>query len=181
MEKNLSLLLFLGLLPSTQAATLPVQKVEFVAKTNLSAVSVKGKNASNLSAEVEIQKNEISKFQTQLDVKNLETGLSLRDEHMREKIFKTADGQLPEIRFTLLSPFPLSGAETFANASLSMHGKDGTFKPLCKATQKDGEVSLECAGEVKLTDFGITPPSHMGVTVQDSVTLRVSTVGKMSP
>ncbi|MDQ6700264.1 MAG: hypothetical protein M3Z36_08765 [Acidobacteriota bacterium] len=75
----------------------------FEVATNMPGIEVKGKSGA-LSARVEISKDRNGLRLEQIDalvpVKSLATGMKVRDEHMRIYIFKTTDGQEPDLHFS---------------------------------------------------------------------------------
>src|SRR5690349_10713871 len=70
----------------------------FVANTNVPAVSIKGKSTA-MKAEVSASRSDqgmvIEHIEAIVPVKTLQTGMGVRDEHMRKYIFTTPDGQTP--------------------------------------------------------------------------------------
>ena len=74
----------------------------FLATTNVPGVDVKGKSSA-LTAQASVSRQEtkltVQSIEASLPPASLGTGMKLRDEHMRKYVFKTADGQEPEIRF----------------------------------------------------------------------------------
>jgi hypothetical protein len=74
----------------------------FDAATNLPAVVIHGKSVA-LEGRAHIRRNAdallIEGLEATVPVESLNTGIELRDEHMRRYVFATADGQLPKARF----------------------------------------------------------------------------------
>ena len=77
--------------------------VSFEVATNVPALRVHGKSSS-VTARARIASGPNGFVLEQIDatvpVRSLDTGLSLRDEHMRKYIFTTADGQVPDVHFS---------------------------------------------------------------------------------
>src|SRR5262245_34527019 len=71
--------------------------------TNIPAISIHGKSTA-LVGRARIQQTAdglvIEDLQAVVPVRTLNTGLGLRDEHMRKYVFTTADGGLPDLRFS---------------------------------------------------------------------------------
>src|SRR5689334_3807708 len=74
----------------------------FQVGTNMPGLFVKGKSDA-LQARVQIRRSAdgltLEHIEAQLPVKTLATGIALRDQHMREHVFTTSDGQVPDMKF----------------------------------------------------------------------------------
>lgn len=155
--------------------------VKFTAVTNLSAISVHGQ-ATTLSATAAIRKtdkgSEISGVHAMIDPKSLSTGMSLRDHHMRQRVFATTASELPQLEFTsntINCPELTEGKDVPCDASgtMKVRGVDRPFTwPLKirfdgKAYRVNGDTT------VKLSAFGIEPPCQLGVCVSDGVQVRI--------
>lgn len=96
-------------------------------------------------------------------LKNLKTGMSLRDKHAQEKYLETE--KFPEAILT-----KASGKGGKGSGMLKIKGIEkqvsGTYKI-------DGKF-LKAEFPIKLSDYGITGVKYMGVGVDDEVNLRVS-------
>lgn len=93
-------------------------------------------------------------------IQSLETGLSLRDRHMRDNYFEAT--KYPQAVLT------------------EAEGKDGTFKGRLQVHGVQKEVQgtysiqserLEATFKCRLSDFRIKQASYMGVGVEDEVTV----------
>lgn len=148
--KALGLILLLICLGETQAATF--KETTFKAITNVSGVSITG----------EIKKVSGSLKSFEIPLKLLKTGVSLRDKHMRDKIFKN-EPILFTGKVVCESKCYLRGSLTIAN------------------TTKELSIGLETSGNkykvshvVKLSEYNIEAPSFMGVEVRDEVTISTT-------
>lgn len=124
----------------------------FVAKSD--AIKVEGhatKSGDNVSA-----KN------ITLDLNTLKTGISLRDNHMRDKYFEAA--KHPKAVLT------------------EANGRDGKFQGelVIRGVKKQIAGTYEMKGSkfhgkfpAKLSDFAIAPANYMGVGVEDEVEVEV--------
>src|SRR5215470_3821683 len=74
----------------------------FQVGTNMPGLLVKGKSEV-VQARVQIRRSSdgltLDHVSAQLPVKTLATGIALRDQHMREHVFSTPDGQVPDVKF----------------------------------------------------------------------------------
>jgi len=88
----------------TEQATIAVQggTATFIAKTNVPAVSIKGKSTA-MVAKLTLRRSEagveLEHIDAGLPVKTLLTGMGMRDEHMHKYIFTAAGGQVPDLHF----------------------------------------------------------------------------------
>jgi polyisoprenoid-binding protein YceI len=151
-------------------------RANFVATTNVFAVDVHGK-ASGIQITGDLENTSdavvVRNVEAIVPVKALSTGMSLRDDHMRKKIFKTADGQLPDLKFVVEEArCPRSPGSEFECNVTGNFILRGVAKPLTIALKiRDQKSKLQVAGKamLKLTSFGIEPPEQLRVRVQDDV------------
>jgi polyisoprenoid-binding protein YceI len=107
-------------------------------------------------------------------LKDLETGISLRDSHMREKYLEV--DKFPEATLAIAGDqvkWPEDGksSEGSAKGSFSVHGvsKEITFK--YKITNSGGTYAVEGEAPVNFKDHGVNVPSYMGITVKPDITI----------
>ncbi len=107
-----------------------------------------------------------------VSLKDLETGISLRDSHMREKYLEVE--KFPDA--TLVVPvdqvkWPEDGksSEGSAKGTFSVHGvsKEVTFK--YKAVASGDTYAIEGEAPVNFKDHGVSVPSYMGITVKPDI------------
>jgi polyisoprenoid-binding protein YceI len=107
---------------------------------------------------------------------NLKTGISLRDQHMREKYLQVAkfpNAELSVARGSIKFPVSASEASADAQGTMKIHGvsKPVTFHYSAK---KDGaKLSVSGSVRVNVKDFGIDIPSYLGVTVNPDIGIAV--------
>lgn len=165
----------------TEPMTVAVQNgtATFIANTNISAVSVKGKSTA-LEAKATLRRNaeglHVEHIDARLQVKTLVTGMNLRDEHMRKYIFTTTDGQVPDLRFEGANadcPAAQREAACPVTGVLTIRGIARPFTIPLKV-REDG-AGFKVAGDavVKLSAYGIEQPSQFGVTTTDDVHLHL--------
>jgi len=105
--------------------------------------------------------------------------MKIRDDHLYDKVFKTADGAMPAIvlradRFEAKLNPKSSKWEGTLEAQVTMHG---VTKPVSfhASLEKKGNAALVSAeGSVKTSDFGVAKISYSGATVDDKVAISVS-------
>jgi polyisoprenoid-binding protein YceI len=120
------------------------------------------------------------------DLNSLETGISLRNKHMKEKYLKT--GEHPK---AVLHLDPVAGLSAWNSSSdlrnvpftgmLSLSGSTKSVSGTVSVTPASGKSLVEARFELKLTDFGIELPSFAGVTVADRVQVQVRMQDVVSP
>jgi polyisoprenoid-binding protein YceI len=107
---------------------------------------------------------------------NLTTGISLRDHHMKDKYLEV--GRFPEATLTIVRSqlkVPAKGETAAADlsGSLTLHGQTKPVSVHYDA-RNDGPVSVNGRFHLVMTDFGITVPSYLGVTVKPDVDVTAS-------
>jgi polyisoprenoid-binding protein YceI len=156
----------------------------FDAATNVSAIGIHGKSAA-LEGRATVRDDangfQIQQLEASVPVKTLNTGMGLRDEHMRKHVFTTADGQLPDLRFSAQTS-TCSGSDKQATCELkgelAMRGTAKPFTITLKVTRESGSFRAIGDGVVKLSTYGIPAPSQLGVTVADDVKLHLDFVAR---
>jgi polyisoprenoid-binding protein YceI len=163
---------------------------EFEAPTNVPAVSVKGKSTSvqgRVTVSHETDGIVLEHIEAWTPVKTLETGMAVRNEHMRKHVFTTPDGQAPDLRFESgKASCPARGGQEYicqVAGDLSIHGVARPFTIQLKVRQAGGPGAFKAAGEavVKLSDYDIPQPTQFGVKVLNEVKLRFEFSGKPRP
>jgi polyisoprenoid-binding protein YceI len=120
-----------------------------------------------------------------LPVESLETGMGLRDEHMRRYIFTTADGKTPDLHFkadtAACKPAGAGQATCTLSGPMEIRGTERPFSIDLKVS-KTGE-SFRAAGDatLKLSTWGIERPSQFGVRTDDDVRLHLEFVARRAP
>ena len=162
--------------------------ISFQVATNLPAIRVHG-TSNQLQAHARLRnpgdRLVLADVDATVPVMSLSTGLALRDEHMRTYIFKTPDGSLPDVRLVAAGVEcpPLGGraqTECPVAGELAIRGTSRPFSmTLVVRPQND---TYRAAGDavVKLSDYGITPPSQLGVTTRDDVKLHLEFTAKIA-
>jgi polyisoprenoid-binding protein YceI len=153
--------------------------VSFEVGTNVPALRVHGKSGA-LAARARFGAGPegivLEQIDARVPVKSLETGLGLRDDHMRKYIFTTADGQMPDVRFSGDRAECLTtGRRTTCTVNGTLVIRD-TSKPftMLLTINEDKDV-LRALGEgiVRLSSYGIDQPSQLGVRTTDEVRLKL--------
>jgi polyisoprenoid-binding protein YceI len=110
-------------------------------------------------------------------VGSFDTGIELRNRHMREKYLETE--KYPNAVLTVARSaiqFPADGADTAGSAAgtLNLHGQARPITVSYKAHRAGDTYAVTGSARVKMTDYGIAAPSYLGVTVKPDIDVAVS-------
>lgn len=109
-------------------------------------------------------------------LKNLSTGISLRDKHMKEKYLQV--GQFPNAELTVgrsSLKIPADGTESTGDTSgtMKLHGKTKNVSFHYSAKRSGAQMQVNGTVRVNMNDFGIEVPSYLGVTVKPDIDIAV--------
>ena len=116
-----------------------------------------------------------------VDLRTLDTGIGLRNEHLRNEYLEVGHGEgferavLSEIRLGDVDPETFSGRTAFT-ASFLLHGARRTVTGHAEIHRDGSSVRVEATFPVTLPDYGIAKPRYLGVGVKDEVEVKVSLV-----
>lgn len=112
------------------------------------------------------------------------SGNLIRDANARRSVFET--GRYPDIvltgeRFVATSTRLQDGQSVSGTltGTLNMHGVEQTLRIPIELTRNGNRIAVESDFSVLLSDFEMTRPSFLGVTVDDEVQLSVTVVGEL--
>lgn len=161
-------------------------ETSFVVETTVPGVTVEGKSSAfnQLQADIEDgpQGLALKNIKAQILAKTLKTGIDVRDEHMQKLIFEPLKNKdNTDINIVLeakqINCLP-DGTDSYSckgEATINIGKASATIDDLLIKLTKD--ASSKYQGQVKLQlgleKLGITPPSYMGVTVEDQVEVLV--------
>jgi polyisoprenoid-binding protein YceI len=161
----------------------------FEAPTNMPGVEVKGKSNA-LSAHVDMTRENntlvLQQIKATLPVKSLATGMKVRDEHMRKYIFTTADGKEPDLQFTaepVTCPEAVHEFTCSISGTFSMRGVARPISMQLHVKEQGGSApAFRATGDaiVKLSDYGIDPPSQFGVKPSNEVKFHLDFTAKQT-
>jgi polyisoprenoid-binding protein YceI len=166
-----------------QAAPTEVRggSVTFDVATNVFAISVHGESKA-LQGKVQVREGaeglRLEQLEAVVPVDSLNTGMKLRDGHMRKYIFQTPEGQVPDVRFTAehaeCSPARPSGQSTcMVSGALAIRGTPRPFVIELSVTKDHDLFRVRGDGIVRLSTYGIERPSQLGVQTADVVKLHL--------
>lgn len=166
-------------------------RVEFLAVGKPSAIKIRG-NGGSVRGVIGVSDSSVSGT-VDFDLESLDTGIGLRNSHMKEKYLQT--GQFPKAVLNLgrvalptgWTREPSKHEQVDFEGVLSLHGVE---RPLTGKLDlhHDGKLVDGAARfKVKISDFGIEVPSYAGITVADEVEVQThfksaldSTAGSMN-
>jgi len=120
-----------------------------------------------------------------VDLATLDTGIGLRNEHLRNKYLEVGRGPaynravLSDIRLGDGDPRSVQGKTHFTGTFL-LHGTKGKVAGPATVRQEGKTVRVEASFPVTVSAFGIEKPQYLGVGVKDQVTVNVSLVAEPS-
>lgn len=181
---------------NASAAVFEIQKdtseVEFLAVGKPSMLKIKGKGAKP-EGKITIDGKGVSAGEVKIDLNEFDTGMSLRNQHMKEKYLHTGEADKRYSTFKInkigITNEMITKGGKFEDVpiegTLNLHGVDKPF--VSKATVEIGGKSfVEIGGKsfdvltklkLKLSDFKIDIPSYLGVTVAEDVDVDVKLKG----
>jgi polyisoprenoid-binding protein YceI len=107
-------------------------------------------------------------------IKDLETGIGLRNRHMAEDL---ESEKYPDIKLNLPNEAlkALTDGKTLegdGKGSMTLHGKTKDIAFKYKATCAAGSCDIDANGTISLADFDVKVRSYMGITVKPDVSIR---------
>lgn len=173
--KSLTLCLLLLISSSAFATTTfdfkpEVGKVEFKTKgwPNLVTIKGKGNGATGTLTETDGKVSGTLTF----DLTSLNTGIDLRDDHMKNKYLQVNEHPTAKLTLTDVSvPKGLDGDFKFTG-TLELHGQKKAVSGKAELDKDDNQIEIEAEIPIKLGDFNIDIPSYKGITVAEKVTIQ---------
>lgn len=175
MRKLALLILLLG--TSAGAETMGVQggDVKFTAVAKPGFLKIRGESKDKAPTGQLEFKDEGVKGAFAFDLRSLETGIDMRNEHMKEKYLEV--GKFPTATFALdsvaakASDLDKDLNKTFSG-QLTLHGETKPVSGDFAYSAKERKIVAKFP--IKVSDFKIDVPKYLGVTVGESVDVEVS-------
>jgi len=114
-----------------------------------------------------------------VDLRTLDTGISLRNDHLREKYLEVDKGPgygeavLSEIDLTGLSANAQEGKGSFTGV-LMLHGVKKTVGGPAEVRRSGPAFRVKASFPVNLSDYNIPEPRYLGVGVRNTVQVEVT-------
>jgi YceI-like domain len=115
----------------------------------------------------------------EVDLATLDSGIALRDEHMRDTYLEVGRGEgygkavLAEIRLGDVDPRTFEGPTSFTGVLL-LHGTRHPISGAARVRRDGSGARVEATFSVKVSDYAIPKPQYLGVGVKNEVQLKVS-------
>lgn len=150
--------------------------VEFFAVGKPSFLKING-TGGKLNGNLELDNNKVKgRFLVKMDA--FTTGVSLRDQHMKEKYLETgkyAEAWL-EIENVDLPVDFLKAKKVYSNVpfhgKLSLHGVEKPVKGTAEVDTSKDAPSVSTEFKVLVSDYQIAVPTYMGIKVANEVTIK---------
>lgn len=98
-----------------------------------------------------------------------------RDSNMRETM---ESDKFPKASFEIKEVVSKGGENVTLKGTLSLHGVSKPFSFDGSVSEEGSKVHIKAKSSMKMTDYGITPPKMVFLTVRDQVDLNVDVVLK---
>jgi polyisoprenoid-binding protein YceI len=115
----------------------------------------------------------------EVDLRTLQTGIGLRDNHMRERYLEVHRGEtfaaatLDRIRLEGLDPLNPTGKATFRGV-LMLHGQEREVTGTADIRRTAQALRVQATFPIKVTDFEIANPTYLGVGVRNELVVAVN-------
>jgi polyisoprenoid-binding protein YceI len=158
----------------------PLQEgvVEFHAVGRPSLLKIHGKSTS-VTGQFKIDGMNATTGNATFQLDTLDTGISMRDKHMKEKYLEV--GKFPEAKLEVTSltlPKEFLGDHYSGDAlpfkgKLTLHGVEKQVEGTTSVVRDGTSIQAKTDFKVNITDFGIEKPSFAGITVKEDVDVHV--------
>jgi polyisoprenoid-binding protein YceI len=169
-------------LSTSSAVHVELQKetgsVEFFAVGWPSALKIHGKG-TGADGEFEVTGTQVT-GSIGFDLGSLETGIGLRDRHMKEKYLETSKFPRASLSLSHLETAKLPESGSFGAMTvpfegvLSLHGVERPVTGEAKVSRVGTQVTGAATFWINLAEFGIDVPKYLGITVAEKVQVRAS-------
>jgi len=155
-------------------------KTEFLAVGRPSAIKINGKGKGP-AGDLKIKKegaDYIMNGEAAMDLTSLETGIGMRDRHMKETYLETEKFKEARLIFKnakFAQKLVKEGGTAKVGATLDLHGKQQPVEVEVALNNVGSDVNAVSKFKVKLSDFAIAVPKYAGITVADEVQITTET------
>jgi polyisoprenoid-binding protein YceI len=109
-----------------------------------------------------------------VDFQTLETGIGLRDRHMRQEYLEVDRGEdFSTATFSDLHIEKLDGKTVFTG-TLRLHGQSKGVSGTAELQRRDGSVRVQARFLLRMSEFQIPSPTYLGVGVRDDMQVSVT-------
>jgi len=108
-----------------------------------------------------------------VELMKLETGISLRDRHLRNNYLEVQKGaDFAVAKFDNIKIQKLSGKTTFSG-TLTLHGQQRDISGTAELQQDGKSYKVDASFPLKISAFQIPEPTYLGVGVSDDINVHV--------
>lgn len=159
-------------------------KIEFRAVGMPSALKIVG--VSNQLDGGFVLQNGILSGEATLKLETLETGIKLRDDHMKNKYLQISQYPLAKLRLKQLTIKQGSGTEISIKeipfeGELELHGVTKPIQGILSLQGDKSKLSVVSAFKIKSNDFQIDTPKFAGITLASDIDLKIEATAQASP
>ena len=119
-----------------------------------------------------------------VDLDSLDTGLKMRNEHMKKKYLETPKFPKAQLHIAKVGEFKQGGKVAVGSfpfeGTLKLHGVEKAITGVVelKAVRADAALPIIATFTISIKDFGINTPSFAGITVTDTVNVKVDALAR---
>lgn len=117
-----------------------------------------------------------AKIVIKVPLRNLTTGIALRDDHMRNKYLQIGsypNAELSVDRASIHFPNGDGNASGDATGTMAIHGKTKNVSFHYNVVRTGGSLHVGGTTKLDIRDYGIDVPSYLGVTVKPDIDVEV--------
>jgi polyisoprenoid-binding protein YceI len=116
-----------------------------------------------------------------VDLQTLETGIGVRDRHMREKYLEVGKG--PDFAVASIEGITIDrkqGKASF-NGTLLLHGERRAIAGTAELKEQNGRIQILAQFPLSVSQFAIPQPTYLGVGVRNEIQVKVSIFAEPAP
>ena len=116
-----------------------------------------------------------------VDLQTLETGIGLRDRHMRENYLEVNKG--PEFSVATIEGIKIDRKDgrTSFNGTLLLHGQRKEISGTAELKDQNGHLRVQAQFPLSVSQFAIPKPTYLGVGVKDEIEVKVTMTAEPTP
>ena len=161
-----------------------IGSIEFHATGHPSAIKIVGKGSAP-HGKLTVSASDIT-GETSFDLASLDTGIEMRNKHMKEKYLEVK--KFPQAKLTitqLVLAQPIQENQTLDKipftGKLSLHGVEHPVSGTAHIEKKGNQVSVIAQFNLQIKDYSITEPTFAGISMADEVQIIVQSTAQLTP
>jgi len=145
-------------------------KIQFISKITGGSFDTKSTSAEGTITMDDTGQKLIS-ASISVPVKSLDTGLSMRNEHMQKKYLEVA--KFPDITFTIKEANSDLKPETTVRGNFSIHGVQKEVEIPVTTSTNEKNITIKSQFPINILDYGIEQPKFAVVKMEPDVQLSI--------